>query len=93
MNIKQLLDKFEKETFYKMEKYSQFTIDAIEEFQEEIDNLVEVNIEEGEKRSEKEVNETLVDSISYKVDNYLKIMKEGADMELFKILQKDLKKI
>lgn len=64
--------------FRNMENLSQFTIDEVSEFQEQIEDVVDGD-------SETDI-ETLAGAISYRIENILQIIKSGEDQKLFKSL-------
>ena len=68
-----------------MGDFSQFTIDTIEYFEEQV-NWDELH-EEPEKLGSVQ---DLIGSISYDTGNILEIIQEGKDKELFKELSEDI---
>ena len=68
-----------------MGDFSQFTIDTIEYFEEQV-NRDELH-EEPEKLG---CVQDLIGSISYDTGNILEIIQEGKDKELFKELSEDI---
>lgn len=62
--------------FINMENLSQFTIDEVSEYQEQIEDVVDGD-------SETDI-ETLAGAIAYRVENILQIIRSGEDKEIFK---------
>lgn len=83
--LKEIVGKYSHKTFYQMGDFSQFTIDTIEYFEEQVDR--DELHEEPEKLGSVQ---DLIGSISYDTGNILEIIKEGKDKELFKELSEDI---
>lgn len=83
--IKEIIGKYSHKTFYHMGDFSQFTIDTIELFEEQ------VNRDELHETPEKLGSvQDLIGSIVYDTSNILEIIKEGNDKNLFKDLLVDI---
>lgn len=83
--FKEIIRKYSHKTFYQMKDYSQFTIDTIELFEEQI------NSDDLHEDFEKSGNiQDLIGSIVYDTSNILEIIKEGNDKNLFKDLLVDI---
>lgn len=69
-NIEELLQHYEGVVYQNMGKYSQFTIDFID------DAIIDLPEEEGELQN-------CVDSYKYKITNIIEVLKDGIDKDLF----------
>jgi len=67
-----------------MGNLSQFTIDEVSEYQEQIEDVVDGD-------SETDI-ETLAGAIAYRVENILQIIKTGEDKEIFKSFYDQIQK-
>lgn len=86
--LKEIVGKYSHKTFYQMGDFSQFTIDTIEYFEEQVGN--EELHEEPEKLGS---IQDLIGSISYHTGNILEIIKEGKDKELFTELSEEISQL
>lgn len=87
--LTETISEYSKRTFYQMGDYSQFTIDKIDEIEEEVTDD-EIEKKEGEGLGS---FRDFLGSIIYDVKNIIEVLKEGKDKELFQDLLNDLEAI
>lgn len=76
--MQELINKYDKQIYYDMDKYSQFLIDFMEELEDNYSDL-EVGAEE-----------TFKEAVIYKIETILEIIKDSEDKTLLINLHKEL---
>lgn len=87
--LKEIIKNYSQRVFYDGGKYSQFTIDAIEQLDESV-NDEENEINEGEGLGS--IND-LIGSCCYQIDTFIEVLKEGEDKVLFEELVAELREL